>query len=104
MVSCAFLGTGFRPRRTTARANISGVNSGVSEKSIWLSCSASTRFQSVRDFKVADFFMLRCLPDGDDAYYFLSLDVCDNNHSLLEQAQGDEPGLAIINPVIQHRN
>jgi hypothetical protein len=77
----------------------------VSEKSILSSFSASTRFQSVRDFlEVADFFILRCLPNGNDSDHFISLGMGGDNHMTLEQPYGNEPGFAIISPVIQNRD
>src|SRR5271157_6532171 len=102
MVNCFFRATGFRPRRTTARANISGVNSGVSENSMLSSGSASTRFQSVRDFlEVACLFIFRCLSNRDDANRFAGLGVRDYHHTPGEQSQRGKPELAVIKSVIR---
>jgi len=48
--------------------------------------------------------MLRCLPDGYDPDDFIGLGMRNDNYTTLEQTHGNEPGLAIINPVIQDRN
>src|SRR5579862_46982 len=72
MARCTFLDNGFEPCRTTARANIPAVNSGISEKSIWSSFSARTRFQSVRDFLKALNFLI-----ASEFYSMDSLDSID---------------------------
>jgi len=46
-VTCSFFGSGRRPRRATARANCSGVGSGMSVSSISWSSSSRSLFQSV---------------------------------------------------------
>jgi hypothetical protein len=48
--------------------------------------------------------MLRCLPNGNDSDYFIGFSMRDDNHMTLEQTHGNEPGFAIINPVIQDRD
>src|SRR5262249_23407882 len=66
IVSWAFRVTGLSPRRTMARANISGVNSGLSDRSISLSVVAFNRFQSERDFLEVIFFFIPCSFSGRD--------------------------------------
>jgi len=105
IVSCLFRDMGFRPRLTMARANISGASSGVSEKSILRSWSASTRFQSVRDFlEVAGFFIPRCLSNRNDSDDFMGLGMRNDNHAAAQQTQSNEPRFTVIKPIIQDRN
>lgn len=60
-VSCFLRGIGLKFRRRTARANISGVTSGMSEKSISSSFMASSRFKSVFDFFVGVVLLISSL-------------------------------------------
>src|SRR6266511_2079762 len=57
---------GLNPCLTTARANISGVSSGLSERSMSLSAIVFRRFQAVRDFFEAPFLSIFRSPSGVD--------------------------------------
>jgi len=88
---------GFRPRRTTPLANISGVTSGISDKSISASVMASRRLKSVPDFfKVAFFFILSCLSGRDDPEDVVFISVSHNDDAELQESKGDLAGFAII--------
>ena len=52
-MSCLFLGTNIRPRRTIARARISGVNNGVSEDAILAFFRAPPRLFLAPNFRIA---------------------------------------------------
>lgn len=95
--------TGFKPRRTIPRANFSGGISGNSDKSISSSGNASTRRQLVRDFfEVVARFILRCLPDGNNANQLVRLGVSNGHDAPVAQAKSDKPRFAIIVTIIKH--
>jgi hypothetical protein len=88
-----------------ARANISGVIAGLSDKSISSSFIAFNRAQSVRDFlEVADFFIMCCLSDGDDSNYFVGFSMSNDYHVLLEQCESDKAFFPVIEAVVSDCN
>src|SRR2546422_4849492 len=88
-VNCFLRMTGLRPRRTTPRANISGVASGRSEKSISSSFMELIRFQSVSDFLIVDFFFtLRRLSERYYSANFVHFGMGNCHDLSSEQAQG----------------
>src|SRR5258706_41153 len=100
-VSCFFRAIGFRPRRTTARANISGVIIGMSEKSISSSFIACSRFQSVSDFfEVDDFLILMSLPSRNNSDRFVGFGVRKGHYYAIQQTQREKPSLSIRVPII----
>lgn len=103
-VTCSLGATGTSPRRTTAFANISGVISGLSDKSMSSSRSASRRFKSVLD----NFEVVLLLTFGRFSYRDYSNDVCrlsmrDDNNAISEQAKRYETFLSIVETVVRYR-
>jgi len=97
-------GIGSKFLRRTARANISGVASGMSEKSMSSSFIASIRFQSVSDFFVVDLFFI--LGSLSERYYprnFICLSVGNSHDCSVEHAQREKANLAVIAPIVQKR-
>src|SRR6201997_2474996 len=95
--SSAFFGTGFKPLRATARANISGVHSGASpSRTMSVSIIFRTRRRSVEDLReVVARFMSCGLANRDYANVFTTLSMRNGHDLILEQAQGEESALPI---------
>src|ERR1700751_751049 len=92
----AFFGTGFKPWRATAGANISGVHSGASpSRTISVSIIFRTRRRSVEDLRegVAR-FMFCGLTNGNYANVFTTLSM-RNGHLVMQQTQGEESAFTI---------
>lgn len=90
-VSCRFRRGAFNPRRTTARANISGVSSGFSERSMSSSRSASRRCQSVIDRFEKCFLLTACrLSRGYDSNPLIGLGMRHRDQPALHQSDSDE--------------
>jgi len=99
-VNCRFRGGGFSPRRTTALANISGVSSGLSDKSISSSRMASRRFQSVIDTLEEDFLLTACrFSCGNESNLPVSLGVRHGDDSVSQQPESDEAVFSTVSEV-----
>jgi hypothetical protein len=48
-------------------------------------------------------FSCRGFSEGDDTYFFLELCVCDRDRYNVQQPQGDEAPLAVVEPLIFDR-
>ncbi len=96
-VSCRLRGGAFNPWRTTARANISGVSSGFSERSISSSRRASKRFQSVIDRFEECFSFTACrFSRGNDPNRLVGLGMHHREHPALHQSDGNEALFAVV--------
>lgn len=98
-VSCRLRGGAFNPRRTMARANISGVSSGFSDRSMSSSRSASKRFQSVIDCLEECFLLTACrFSRRDDSDPLAGLCMHNRDHPALNQSEGDEALFPVVGP------
>src|ERR1700758_3287926 len=91
----AFLGTGFKPLRATARANISGVHSGASPSgTMSVSIIFRTRRGAVEDRReVVARFMFCGLRNGNYANVFTTLRMRNGQDLVMQQTQGEESAL-----------
>ncbi len=102
IVSCTFGSLGFKPRRTTALANSSGVSSGLSERSISRSLIARTRFQSVSDLIDVDVLFIRGrLSHGNDTDGVCIFCMHDDHNDASERTYADIALFAVFLAVIQ---
>src|ERR1700731_4441563 len=93
----AFFGTGFKPLRATARANISGVHSGASpSRTMSVSIIFRTRRSPVEDLReVVARFMVCGLTNGNYANVFTTLSMRNGHDLVMQQTQGEESALTI---------
>src|ERR1051325_7158363 len=100
-VNCFLRGITLKFRRKTARANISGVASGLSERSISSSFMASMRFQSVCDFfEVLLFLIFHCLSKGYDSNNFICFGMDNRNDSAIQNPKRQHTSLAVIKAIV----
>src|ERR1700674_4813701 len=93
----AFFGTGFKPLRATARANISGVHSGASPSR---TTSASIIFRTlerlVEDLReVVARFMFRGLANRNDTNIVTTFRMRNRHDLILQKAQRKKPRFSI---------
>lgn len=101
-VSCVLV-RGLRPRRTIDLANISGVISGTSDRSISPSFILSRRAKSVRDLvEVGFFFIFGCLSGGDDTDNGFRFGMDDQDDMALEQPKRLIACFAIFKAITNH--
>lgn len=104
-VTCSLCVTGLSPRRTTARANISGVISGLSERSISWSSRASASSQSVCDGLEVDCLLITCRFSCRNKTYrsiFFGMHYRDN--SIFNETKRDEAAFPVIESGVLSRN
>lgn len=100
-MACCLSGIGFNPLRTMARANISGVTSGFSEKSMSVSLSASARVQSVFErFVVERLLTFACFSYRDDADRFGGLCVDNRDYTTFQQTERYKTLLSIVETIV----
>src|SRR5690348_17458396 len=85
--------------RTMCRTSASGCSCVTAPAGPALSLA-----QSVLDLAEVDLrFTLRCFAEGDDADFMLGLRMDDGHRSSSQQAKGDEPLLAVGEPIVLER-